>query len=334
MDLWNSIEAQKIRSGILDGSFSHCDCDVCPMIVARTLPLRKEISGQFGEVISSGLTVLPRGPECVKLAHDDTCNLSCPSCRRGRIVAGGKRQAELDRILHEFILPFLRDTKMLELSGDGDPFASRHYRAILRETARTNPAMKIGLHTNGVLCDENAWAECSLAGRVSRVEVSIDAASADTYAVVRRGGNFERLLENLAFLAELRSGGSIELLKLSFVVQQLNFHEMPDFVRLGQRFNADQVYFSLIRHWWDRAMTAKEFAQAQVWRRNHPQYREFVSVLKNKALREKLVDLGNVRPQKSWWQGNLRKQLSRSRNLAGRLITHAARRAAIRRARA
>jgi len=179
------------------------------------------------------------------------------------IVADAKRQAQLDRMLHEFILPFLADTKILWLSGDGDPFASRHYRAILRETARTSPSMKIDLHTNSVLCDETAWADCLLAGRVGGVGVSIDAASAATYAVVRRGGNFERLLQNLAFLSELRASGDIKRFHIMFVMQEINFHEMPDFVRLGQRFKVDKVAFHLIRHW-SRAMTDKEFAPASL----------------------------------------------------------------------
>ena len=59
--------------------------------------------------------------------------------------------------------------------------------------------MRINLHTNAVLCDERAWDDCSLHGRVDEVDVSIDAARPETYAIVRRGGNFERLLKNLNF---------------------------------------------------------------------------------------------------------------------------------------
>src|SRR5262249_3180592 len=147
---------------------------------------------------------LPKGPDIVKLCHDDSCNLSCPSCRTEMIVANRERQAQLDKMLNEFIVPFLADAKTLWLSGDGDPFASRHYRDILRRTAETNRLVRIDLHTNAMLCDERAWDDCFLAGRVDLVQVSIDAASQGTYSVVRRGGNFERLLSNLEFLGQLR----------------------------------------------------------------------------------------------------------------------------------
>jgi pyruvate-formate lyase-activating enzyme len=285
-DLWNSLEAQEIRTGILDGSFRGCDCAVCPEIVSGNLPRRTKEHDAYAPTLS-------KGPKKVKLCHDDTCNLSCPSCRTHMIVANRERQAELDRMLNEFIVPFLADTSTLWLSGDGDPFASKHYRDILRATAQSNPGMRINLHTNAVLCDERAWDDCSLHGRVDEVDVSIDAARPETYAIVRRGGNFERLLKNLEFLGRLRQDGMIKRFEIAFVVQERNFREMPEFVKLGQRLHVDCVGFSVIQHW-SRAMDDEEFAMAQVSRPDHPQYREFLSVLDDPILSEPIVYLGNV----------------------------------------
>jgi wyosine [tRNA(Phe)-imidazoG37] synthetase (radical SAM superfamily) len=294
--LWNSLAAQQMRKQILDGSFSGCRSDVCQFIRSKTLPLRKDMTGPTADIIATDRTELATGPETVKLAHDDSCNLSCPSCRTHMIVANAERQAVLDRMLHEFILPFLKDAKTLCLSGDGDPFASRHYRAIMRETARTNPSLRISLHTNAVLCDERAWVDCSLSGRVDWVEVSVDAARPETYSLVRRGGDFERLLRNLEFLSKLRTSGQISTLALNLIVQRANFREMPEFVDLAVRFNVDQVNFSSIQQW-GRAMNEAEFAESQVWRHGHPEYREFVAVLRDPRLQHKIVNMGTVGPQ-------------------------------------
>jgi Iron-sulfur cluster-binding domain len=290
--LWNSVQAQQIRAGIHDGTFSHCSHTLCPEIVARTLPHRDQMMSQFGEIISSGRTTLTKGPATVKLCHDETCNLYCPSCRDCMIVANRERQAQLDRMLHGFIVPFLADAQCLWLSGDGDPFASRHYREIMHET-RSNPHLKINLHTNAVLCDERAWSDCSLAGRVQKVLVSIDAASADTYSVVRRGGDFDRLMRNLAFLSELRRAGEIQDFVIAFVVQAGNFKEMPAFVRLGQRLSVDSVFFSAIHHW-SRGMTQAQFSEAQVWRSDHPLHEDFCSVLRDPALHDPITNLGDL----------------------------------------
>jgi wyosine [tRNA(Phe)-imidazoG37] synthetase (radical SAM superfamily) len=294
--LWNSQAAQRVRKQILDGSFSGCRSDVCLFIRNKTLPLRRDKTGPIAKIIATNRTELATGPEVVKLAHDDSCNLSCPSCRTQVIVANAQRQAALDRMLHEFILPFMKDTKTLDLSGDGDPFASRHYRAIMRETARTNPSLRINLNTHGVLCDEDAWIDCSLFGRVDSVHVSVDAVRPKTYSLVRRGGDFQRLLSNLEFLSKLRTCGQLSNFALNFVVQRANFREMPEFVDLAVRFNVDRVLFSRILRW-DRAMNEAEFAESQVWHHGHPEYREFVAVLRDPRLQHKIVKMGDLRPE-------------------------------------
>jgi uncharacterized Fe-S cluster-containing radical SAM superfamily enzyme len=99
----------------------------------------------------------------------------------------GARQAKLDRMVSEFVRPFLEVARLLNLSGDGDPFASKHNRDNLNATAERLPHLKIGLHTNGVLRDARAWDDCRLERRVDRMEVSIDAADPLTYGIVRRG---------------------------------------------------------------------------------------------------------------------------------------------------
>jgi hypothetical protein len=206
--IWNSRMARRIRRGILDASFSHCSHRECPEFVGRSLERRAdaERDPEMGPLIRAGAPALARGPATVKLCHDESCNLSCPSCRKETIVAGRARQAKLDRMLNAFIL---------------------------QATAERLPAMKIGLHTNGVLFDARAWADCRLEGRVDQVEVSIDAADPLTYALVRRGGDFARLLRNLAFLGEQWRQGKMRYLILSFVVQGANFREMPAFVDLA-----------------------------------------------------------------------------------------------------
>lgn len=295
--VWGSDAAQAIRRGVLDGTFSHCDKNACPRILSRSLARREDMLNHpyFGAVIRTNGAALAAGPDMVKLCHDSSCNLSCPSCRTRMIVADGAAQAELDRVLGGFILPLASGVKLLILSGDGDPFASKHYRDILRTTARTHPGLRIALHTNAVLCDGKAWEECSLEGRVAWIDVSVDAARPETYAVVRRGGDFPRLLANLEFLGGKRRRGEIEGLQLSFVVQAANYREMPDFVALGKRIGANRVRFMLV-HKWGRGMDDAEYHRAKVWDEIHPDHAAFRAVLRDPALRDPVVILGDVFP--------------------------------------
>jgi hypothetical protein len=295
--IWNSRMAQRIRRGILDASFSHCSHRECPELVGRSLERRADAlrHADLGPMIRDGATALATGPATVKLCHDASCNLACPSCRKETIVADRAHQAKLDRMLNAFVLPFLKDARLLILSGDGDPFASKHYRDILRATAERLPALKIGLHTNGVLFDARAWEDCRLEGRVDQVEVSIDAADPLTYGLVRRGGDFARLQRNLGYLAGQRRDGKIRYLMLSFVVQEANFREMPAFVALGERFWADRVRFALIRPW-RRGLARGAYAKAMIWDEAHPEFESFLAVLRDPALADPRVWATDVTP--------------------------------------
>jgi hypothetical protein len=122
--------------------------------------------------------------------------------------------------------------------------------------------------------------------------VSIDAATEATYRVVRRGGDFSRLLANLAFIDGLRQEeGEQFTLSLSFAVSAANFREMAEFVNLGQRFHA-RVIFTLFRNWGH--LTASQFDAMNIAGQNHPLHPEFLRMLNAPELGDPMVDLCNL----------------------------------------
>jgi MoaA/NifB/PqqE/SkfB family radical SAM enzyme len=298
-EIWNSYQAQQFRKGILDGTFSACDHEKCPVLVARSLPTIAEARNSWlGSILSDAIdnqrVVAAHGPSVVKLGYDASCNLICPSCRTELMIAKKQEQEKLNQIRDQFILPFLKNARILVMSSDGDPFASNHYRDIMHLTYEKLPDLRLGLCTNGVLLDEKAWDHCHLEGRVANVQISIDAANRSTYEYVRRGGDFDRLNENLTFISQKRrSSHGFGAFDLLYVVQACNFREMPAFVELGESVGADSVQFMLI-DCWGRAMDADAYKKAKIWDKSHPEYSAFIDVLKDKVLRRPIVKLGNV----------------------------------------
>jgi MoaA/NifB/PqqE/SkfB family radical SAM enzyme len=300
-DIWNSPMAQDIRRGILDGSFRHCNHDLCPEIQAGTLPSRAEAAKhpRYRAIIAENKTRLDGIPAFFNLAHDKSCNLSCPSCRTQRIQfndgAGYEARKRLqDRLVESFFSAPTEQPFIVSVTGSGDPFASRIFRDFLFELDKTNfPHMRVNLQTNGVLFTPKTWANLSkIHGAIGSVLVSFDAATEATYAITRRGGDWRQLLENMEFLAARRRDGGIGELVLYFVVQKANFREMPDFVRLGKRFAADRVHFSRAVNWgtWSTA----EHEDQSVWNPHHPLYAEFARVAADPILDDPVVFLGNV----------------------------------------
>jgi MoaA/NifB/PqqE/SkfB family radical SAM enzyme len=293
--IWNSYTAITIREGILNGSFDQCMHNKCPYIIGKSLPTYESIrddwlGAEMIEVIKDRRTVAIHGPRVVKLCHDLSCNLWCPSCRSELIVAKKAEQEKLRKVRDEFILPFLKDAYTLILSGDGDPFGSNHYREIMQISHSTLPKLKLGLHTNAVLLDEKAWLDCKLEGRVDLIQVSIDAATPETYSYVRRGGDFHRLLRNLDSLASKHRRREFGRFDLVYVVQTRNFLEMPAFVRLAKQLDANSVQFSLIDHW-TRGMTVEQYREQKIWDAKHPRHSEFVAMLREPIFRDPIVQM-------------------------------------------
>jgi len=288
--IWNSPIADELRASILDGSFRYCSRMHCSRIGNKWLP---EAGSPEAAAFTAGDALRKPGPRQVILSHDQSCNLACPSCRRDFILANKEEQAALDRVADDFVMPILRDADSVRITGSGDPFGSNHFRRLLKSITREEfPRLWVDLHTNAQLLNARAWADLGLSSLVRITEISIDAALPETYAVVRRGGDFSRLLENLEFVKHLRETGEIQRLVLSFVVQALNFREMPEFVRIADRFGADLVVFNMIRNW--GTYSREEFEEQFIGARTHPEHGAFLETLRAPELQAAKVSMGNV----------------------------------------
>lgn len=98
------------------------------------------------------------------------------------------------------------------------------------------------LITNAQLLDERqieAFVRVPLHG----FSVSIDAATASTYERIRRGGRWDRLLENLEALQEAkrRAGSEYPRITFNFVMMRSNVDELPELVRLAARLGVEGV---------------------------------------------------------------------------------------------
>ncbi|MGH6822944.1 MAG: radical SAM protein [Methylocella sp.] len=293
VQLWNGPIAGQIRASITDGSFRYCDHLNCSRITNRSLPRRdsEEARAILKDFAAKGPA--DRLPKYVTLSHDKSCNLSCPSCRAKVYAAKKGKQAKLDELTETSILPLLRRAEVVNITGSGDPFGSNHFRNLIKRLNEGDFChLKIDLHTNGQLWDERAWTELSLQGRVRYAQISIDAARPDTYAIVRRGGNFERLLKNLTFIKRLRQSGEISELEFSMVVQAQNFREMPEFVQLGRAFGADTISFQMIRK--RDIFSGEEFEAAFIGNPAHQDYPAFLDILETPELALPCVQMGNI----------------------------------------
>lgn len=291
-EIWNSKIAQELRQSMIDGTFKFCDKNICPRLAAKAIPVVKIkdiVHPLVAKAIKEKLTILPWGPKELNLCYDRSCNLACPSCRPEFIVATGLKKRRVDRIQETLLAEMMRDMEQLTVTGSGDPFGSPSFRTLLQNLNPDNhPYLRsIPLHTNGNLWTSSMWATMKrIHPYVKRAEISVDAATEQTYKINRRGGNWEQLLDNFAYLSTL----DIEII-ISFVVQENNFEEMPKFVELGNKFGF-KVYFSSLLNW--GTFSKSEYASRAVHRPSHPRHEEFIKLINRKIFKQDFVDMGNL----------------------------------------
>lgn len=312
-EIWNSPVVRELRRSMLDGDFKYCNRSSCILIrngllIKKSDALKGDLEkyqGLWGitvykralhlikiliRYIEKHETQMTEGPSFVNLAYDFTCNLSCPSCRDKIKFADSKRKKELDKVRDQVIIPLLPYIHELLLSGDGDPFASPHYRSIMAILDKKRfPNLYLSILTNGVLFTEEEWKYFeNINDLLYSLSVSVDAATPETYHIIRRGGDWKKLMQNLEFLAELHRQGKIPFFDLNFVVQKRNFREMKAFAELGMRLGADKVRFARLHNDFE-SFQPEEFLAEDVFDSANPYYPELLQILSDQIFNSEMV---------------------------------------------
>ncbi|WP_318468200.1 radical SAM protein [Photobacterium leiognathi] len=296
-DIWNSESAIEFRQSILDGSYRYCRHDMCPRLVnpKRELTTLSELTPGLQHEIQQTNGDLLGKFTFVNYGFDPSCNLSCPSCRTEVIIAKGKAAEDI-KFIEAQLEQNGHDLEELYISGGGDAFGSPYSRDFLsRMTEENFPNLhSILIHCNGQLFNGFIWNKLPdfVKDRIHYVEISIDAARKETYEENRRGGSFEKLLDNLEFIKSLKKKGYLSYIKFSFVVQDNNVSEMGDFVEIAKLFDADCVFFCRLMNW--GAYSNVEYKNRNVCDKSHLNHQQLLSMLADSRMDESIVDLTNL----------------------------------------
>ncbi len=317
-ELWNMETIQDIRRTILDGSYSYCDYHQCPfysndehyLYTQEELenpegienPVRKKHlikNMPWAQYILDGKTKVDKMPANYNMAYDETCNLACPSCRSDlRLYTQGEefdnRMAIQEKLLSEVVKDGMNDGGRFNVSGSGEAFISKVFTDFLYNfDGSLLPKMDVNIQSNGVLFTETAWNKMEkIHDNINEVLISLDAAQSDTYKTIRVNGNFDKLIQNLEFLAKRRAEGKINRLMLAYVVQKSNVTEMIDAIKIAKRLNVDFFVFNLLNDW--GSWTKEEYEANAIWKEYHPQFDEFLQILRDPIFLDPLLDLGNM----------------------------------------
>ena len=145
-----------------------------------------------------------RTPINLEIESTYHCNLACPFCPR-RVAPGYKDLKHLDRNVWEKLLSDLvdSDTKSLMMDHEGESLLNPNLCTMIEE-ARAAGIIDVWLHSNANLLTSDMSKNLISAG-VTKLNISIDAVSEETYSKVRPGGNLKQVEDNLLEFIKLRN---------------------------------------------------------------------------------------------------------------------------------
>ena len=211
--VWDNPVAHDIQQDVVDKKYTYCAVEHCGILY------HNQVYPEYR----------------INVAIDDSCNLACPTCRRGMI--NHNKGPEFDKKLaqvHRFVKllnDFDHPTTVI-LTGTGDPLASLIMRPLLLDWVPKKDH-KVILFTNGLLM-EKLLPNSRILPNISEFQLSIDAGTAEVYEQVRKPGRFSILLQNLDWLRENRGNA---LVRLKFVVSAANALDIVNFANLCYHYN-------------------------------------------------------------------------------------------------
>ena len=193
----------------------------------------------FEQVAPARQPVAVAPPLCLYLEVTNRCNLLCETCPR--TFEALEPPADMSMDLFTSIVDQAAGLKRAVLHGVGEPMLVRDLPRMVRTLK--DRGVYVLFNTNGTLLRERRFVELIEAG-LDELRVSLDAADAATYTMVRGKPFFERIVRDVGLLTEYqrRAGVSNPRVSLWLTGMKETVDQLPDFVRLAARMGVREVH--------------------------------------------------------------------------------------------
>lgn len=193
-------------------------------------------SKRMGKPEISGL------PWSISFEPTTACNLRCPQCPSG-LRSFTRPTGKLNHDLFTRVIDELHEKLFyLIFYFQGEPYL--HPEFLEMASYAESQGIYTATSTNAHFLNEERARETVESG-LSRVIVSIDGATQETYESYRKQGSLEKVLEGTANLVKWRKRlkSRTPAILWQFLVVRPNEHEIPKIKRLAAKYGVDKVAF-------------------------------------------------------------------------------------------
>lgn len=183
--------------------------------------------------------IAQNGPVCLYLETTNRCNLLCTTCPR--TYAELEPPADMSWELFSHIIDQVPDIARVVLHGVGEPM-------LVKDLPRMVHALKargayVLFNTNGTVLTPKRGRELSDAG-LDELRVSLDAADARTFLLIRGKDYFNRIVRNVRAFTEMQAREGLKRPRVSLWLTGLKetIAQLPQFVRIAHEIGVSEVY--------------------------------------------------------------------------------------------
>lgn len=165
------------------------------------------------------------------------CNLNCIMCFKKGLPKQVPKHMSLE--LFKKILDDIKPIKGVCFVGLGEPLLNPAFPYMLLEARKRG--LSTNMATNGFLIDDIIAR--GLVKLVGKISISLDSATKENYEKIRKGSNFNKIIENIKILVkEKKKQDSIfPFIRLDMVGMKCNIHELVDLVRLAKKIGINSI---------------------------------------------------------------------------------------------
>lgn len=202
--------------------------------------------------------ILKNKPITAQIEPNSSCNLRCEMCIRDKI---GMPIGDMKFEDFKIILEKLDSLFKIHLSGQGEPFLNKDLFKMI-DYANKNGIL-VNTNTNGTLLTEKTIEEiCKV--EMGEIAVSLESANKKTYEKIRKGANFDKVIENIKNLNEkLKQKNKSTIVSFAVTILKDNVEEIPEFVNLANEVGIKKIIFQTIQSKEDYVSNYSEDAKKQ-----------------------------------------------------------------------
>lgn len=185
-------------------------------------------------------------PTHVQIEPTVRCNLDCITCSRGKVI---QTYRKMDLSLEEIdkILSSLPNMKSVKLQGLGEPLFHPQIIEMLKKFKERS--IKVWMISNGTLFLQERFRNIVL-DYVDDIAVSFDSTNKETFNMLRRGADMDRVTQGIKLLVEDRNKRKADVaIGINFVISHKNYFELGELGELAISLGLDYVTVADVENW-------------------------------------------------------------------------------------